>query len=180
MAEHQAAAAAFAALPGATVVLVPYTRLHPAAARLLNRHAPGHRREKIDPADYEAYWRLLAHWWREPGDLVVVEHDIGLHAGVLPGFETCVRSWCAHPYRLHRETRACLGATRFTAALKYVQPDLLDAVGADTCGEAPAKVWWRLDVRIEAELQRRGYRVHEHQPPVAHYHRYPAAGARPP
>lgn len=155
-------------------VVVPFTKLHPVTARRLNRYAPGHERVRLDPGDDEAYWRVLADAWAGTNDLVVVEHDIGIHGQVLPGFAACWQPWCGHAYRLHRETRMCLGCTRFTAELQGAEPDLLEVVGKDTSGEAPPKVWWRLDVRLQAELERRGYRQHEHLPQVAHYHRYPA------
>jgi hypothetical protein len=122
-----------------------------------------------------AYWRLLATVWREPGDLIVVEHDIGIHVGVLPGFDACPEPWCGYPYRVNRQVIACLGCTRFTAALKAAEPDLMDAVGERAEGGVMARHWCRLDVRVGDELRSRGYGQHRHEPPVAHYHRYPWA-----
>lgn len=157
----------------APVILLPYTRLHPATARLANRHAPGHVRERLDPADREAYWRLLAGAWREPGDLVLIEHDIGIHAGVVEGFAACREPWCGHAYPLDRGVMlACLGCTRFTGSLKAGEPDLIDVVGEVTGDGLPRRDWRRLDVRIGDELRRRGYSLHEHRPGVKHYHRY--------
>lgn len=156
------------------MILLPYTRLHPATARLANVYAPGHVRIRLSPGDDTAYWRLLAETWSEPGDLMVVEHDIGLRPGVVDGLAACREPWCGHPYRIHRLIAVCLGCTRFTAGLKATEPDLLDAVGRiDNDDGPPAKHWRRLDVRLADELHRRGYQVHEHQPQVAHYHRYP-------
>lgn len=155
------------------MILVPYTRLHPATSRLLNRHAPSHWRVRLDPADMSAYWSLLDAVWREPGDLVIVEHDIGISAGVVPGFTACPRPWCAHAYPLDGGVvLACLGCTRFTAALKAAEPDLLDVVGEVTGDGLPARDWRRLDVRILDELRKRGYERHQHEPSVKHYHRY--------
>lgn len=154
------------------MILLPYTRLHPTTARRANRHAPGHIRARIDPADDDAYWRLLARAWRLPDDLVVIEHDIGIHAGVVPGFTDCRQPWCGHPYLTGRQRVIALGCTRFTAKLKAAEPDLMDVVGEDATGGLPAKHWARLDVRILDELHRRGYVQHEHTPDVAHYHRY--------
>ena len=72
------------------LVLLPYTRLHPVAARLATQHAPGHVRVRLDPADPHAYWSLLARMWRQPGDLLIVEHSpallferLQLHAGAV-------------------------------------------------------------------------------------------------
>jgi hypothetical protein len=153
-------------------ILVPHTRLHPTTAILLDRHAPGHRLAALDPADLSAYWQLLADAWGEPGDLVVIEHDIGIHAGVVEGFADCRRPWCGHPYPVGSVLLVCLGCTRFTAELKAAEPDLLEVVGQDATGAMAARNWRRLDVRILDELHRRGYEQHAHRPPVAHFHRY--------
>ena len=154
------------------MILLPYTQLHPDTARLADLHAPGHVRARIDPADEAAYWALLTAAWREPGDLLVIEHDIGIHAGVVPGLTACRQPWCGHPYPIGELLLVCLGCTRFTDQLKAAEPDLLDVVGADGTGGLPARHWGRLDVRILDELRRRGYEQHRHSPPVAHYHRY--------
>jgi hypothetical protein len=154
------------------VILLPYTRLHPVTARLANAHAPGHERVRLDPDDDTAYWRLLADCWPLPGDLVVVEQDIGIHDGVVEGLTACREPWCGHPYAIGQQLLVCLGCTRFTAELKRAEPDLLEAVGRDDTGGLPARVWQRLDVRILDELRRRGYSQHRHEPPVRHYHRY--------
>lgn len=155
------------------MIILPHTRLHPATARLANRHAPGHRRVRLDPADMSAYWALLARLWQEPGELIVVEHDIGLHAGVIPGFTACPEPWCGFPYPLDRGVMlACLGCTRFRAELKAAEPDLLEVTGEVTGDGLPAKDWRRLDVRLGDELKRRGYVMHVHPGPVRHYHRY--------
>lgn len=155
------------------MILLPYTRLHPATAMLASRYAPGHVRVKLDPADDAAYWRLLATAWREPGDLTVIEHDIGIRAGVAEGFASCREPWCGHEYPLDRGVLlACLGCTRFTSQLKAAEPDLLDVVGEVAGDGLPAKDWRRLDVRTSDELKRRGYAMHVHSPTVRHYHKY--------
>ncbi len=154
------------------MIVLPYTRLHPATARLANRHAPGHVRVRLDPADPHAYWALLAEAWREPGDLLIVEQDIGIHAGVVPGLLACREPWCGHPYPIGEQVLVCLGCTRFSAALKAAEPDLLEAVGADDSGGMPARDWRYLDVKILTALRGRGYEQHRHDPPVRHYHQY--------
>jgi hypothetical protein len=154
------------------LVLVPFTRLHPVTARLLNRYAPGHVRVRLDPADDTAYWALLAKMWREPGDLLIVEQDVGIRAGVVESLTECREPWCGFPYLIGEQLLVCLGCTRFTAELKAAEPDLLDVVGEDATGGLPARVWQRLDVRILDHLRARGYRQHEHGPSVSHFHRY--------
>jgi len=156
------------------VILLPYTRLNPATARLANRYAPGHVRARIDPADDSAYWRLLAGAWGASGeDLIVIEQDVGIRFGVLGAFGACRRPWCGHPYRIGDCLRVCLGCTRFTRELQADEPDLLEQVGRISEPGLPAKDWRRLDVRIADELGRRGHAVHEHPPAVSHFHRYP-------
>jgi hypothetical protein len=157
------------------VILLPYTRLHPTTARLANAHAPGHERVRLDPDDETAYWRLLADSWPLPGDLVVIEQDVGIHAGVVEGLTGCPEPWCGHPYPIGRQLLVCLGCTKFSAELKAAEPDLLEAIGRDDTGGLPARVWQRLDVRILDHLRTRGYRQHRHEPPVRHYHKYPSA-----
>lgn len=154
------------------MILVPYTRLHPATAKLLNRYAPGHVRVRMEPEDPHAYWALLASWWRLPGDLTIVEHDVGIHATVVSELAACRRPWCGFPFPIGEQLLMCLGCTRFTAELKATEPDLLDAVGGDATGGMPARDWRYLDVKILDHLQGRGYEQHQHGPGVAHYHRY--------
>lgn len=156
------------------MIVAPYTRLHPVTARLLNQHAPGHERVRLERGDAEAYWRLLARLWREPGDLLIVEQDVGIRAGVVESLFACREPWCGFPYLVAGRVQVCLGCTRFTAALKAAEPDLLDGVGEDGTGGLPARDWRRLDVRILGHLRERGYRQHEHRPAVKHYHLYPA------
>ncbi|HWU23648.1 MAG TPA: hypothetical protein VN088_19070 [Nocardioides sp.] len=103
----------------------------------------------------------------------MVEHDVGIHAGVVGSLTECREPWCGFAYPIGAQMLVCLGATRFTAELKGAEPDLLDAVGEDATGGLPARDWRRLDVRILDHLRRRGYTQHRHEPPVAHFHKYP-------
>ena len=56
-----------------TRVVVPYVDLHPETNSRLARLAPTAIAVRIDPADTEAYWRLLVDEWNRPGDLVVID-----------------------------------------------------------------------------------------------------------
>lgn len=155
------------------MILLAYTRLHPVTARAANAHAPGHVRVKLNPADDAAYWALLAKVWREPGDLLIIEQDVGIRAGVVESLTECREPWCGFPYAIGAQLLVCLGCTRFTAELKAAEPDLLDRVGEDGTGGLPARVWQRLDVRILDHLRARGYEQHRHEPAVRHFHKYP-------
>ncbi len=156
------------------MILVPYVAgmLNPETERLLGEHAPGYERAEIDPADMSAYWRLLAEAWGDPGELIVIEHDIGVGPDVIPGFAACSQPYCTHAYPIDGHIAACLGCTRFSAALKAAEPDLLVEVGEDGSAGLPARDWRRLDVRILDALRKRGYAQHRHLPDVLHYHKY--------
>ncbi|HEY3714380.1 MAG TPA: hypothetical protein VGL39_07635 [Jatrophihabitantaceae bacterium] len=155
--------------PAEARVVVAYTNLNPETAQLLDEHAPGHIRVEIDPTDMEAYWRLLADEWTRPGDLVVVEQDIAIHADVLPGFASCRQPWCGHPYPIGMQNWIGLGCTRFTSALKQAEPDLFEVVGRpDDDQLLPARDWRHLDPLLSLELKSRGYVVHSHTPTVGH------------
>lgn len=153
-------------------VIVPYTRLHPSAAERLDAYAPGRHLMHINPADSAAYWDLLDTEWCTPGDLAIIEHDVGIHAGVLPGFRECPELWCAHEYNIAGRMLACLGCTRFRAELKAAVPDLFARMDALPFDGSPPRVWDRLDVRLAEVLADLGYAPHIHHPTVAHYHIY--------
>lgn len=154
------------------MILVPFTNLHPRTVELLDRFAPDHVRVRLDPDDPSDYWRVLAEAWAAPGDLVVVEHDVGIADGVIEQFHSCRAPWCGNPYNIGGSLLVCLGCTRFTDELKTAHPDLLETVGLVGNDGLPAKDWRRLDVRIGDELHKRGIEVHHHAPTVEHFHHY--------
>jgi hypothetical protein len=128
---------------------------------------------EIDPADMEAYWRILAEAWQQTGPTLVVEHDIGIGPGTVESLTACQEPWCGFIYELCGGVfLACLGCTRFSAELKEAEPDLLQVVGEVGNDGLPARDWRRLDVRLGDELKRRGYQLHQHEPAVLHFHEY--------
>jgi hypothetical protein len=153
--------------------------LHPDTTRLIKAHVPAGVPvvwRVLDAGAPTAYSRLLVEAWEWPGDLVIVEQDIGLHAGVIEGFQACSQPWCGHPYSIGEQSLVCLGCTRFTASLKAALPSLMAeaaAVGSEQDGGGvPAGVWQRMDVRIGAILERHGHQRHPHQPAAIHFHEY--------
>ncbi|HEY7046580.1 MAG TPA: hypothetical protein VH373_05120 [Jatrophihabitantaceae bacterium] len=144
-------------------VLVPYTRLHPETARRLARFAPDAVLRAIEIDDRTGYWRVLAEAWAWPGDLVVIEHDIGIDADVLPGFAACPEPVCARPYRWTSGDRLItgFGCVRFRAEVKQAHPELFTEVGELD--------WLLVEPRVGGELQRRVGRPHVHRPAVEHY-----------
>ena len=163
------------------IVLVPYTaeKLNPETTRLITEHVPAGTEivwREIDPTDNTAYARLLVEAWSWPGDLIIVEHDIGIVPGVIEGFDACRQPWCGHPYPIGEQSLVCLGCTRFTAHLKATLPGLMaQAAGTgheQDGGLVPAGDWRRMDVRIAAILEAHGHWRHPHQPAVQHFHDY--------
>jgi hypothetical protein len=153
-------------------VIVPHTRLDERTVALLDAHAPGWAGIELDPARPDAYQALLAAEWDRPGDLMLVEHDIGIHAGVVPGFEDCPELWCGHAYPIGEQMLVCLGCTRFRHELKQAVPDLCNRIDSLPFDGSPARDWRRMDVRLAGVLQGLGYAPHTHNPPVEHYHIY--------
>lgn len=154
-------------------VIVPHTRLDERTVALLDSHATGWVGVPLDPAQPAAYQRLLTQEWATPGDLAIVEHDIGIHAGVIPGFEACPEPWCGHAYPIGEQLLMCLGCTRFRGSLKQAVPDLFTRIDALPYDGSPAQDWRRMDVRLAGVLMGLGYTPHVHEPPVEHYHVYP-------
>lgn len=153
-------------------VIVPFTRLNPSTVYLLDRFAPGWDGIRMDPDRPGQYQDLMEAEWAAPGDFAVVEHDIGVHEGVVPGFLACPELWCAHEYNIAGQMLACLGCTRFRHGLKTAVPDLFTRIDTLPYDGAPPRDWRRMDVRLAGVLTSLGYAPHIHTPPVEHYHIY--------
>jgi hypothetical protein len=162
------------------VILAPYTlaKRSPRALRALTEHIPAGQTvewREIDPGDDRAYSRILVEAWAEPGDLVIVEHDVGIRAGVIEELQACRQPWCGFPYPIGEQLIVCLGCTKFSAHLKASLPGLMaDAagIGEEDGGGVPAGHWCRMDIRIAACLERLGHNRHRHEPAVDHFHTY--------
>jgi hypothetical protein len=126
-------------------------------------------RVALDPGDPSAYCALLTGLWAAGGTFVIVEHDIGVHADVLRGFDACPEPWCGYVYQLPGVIDAALGCTQFRTELLAAAPDAM-TVSAAKADDLPAGHWAHLDAHLRTVLESRGYRLHRHRPPVAHYH----------
>lgn len=158
------------------MILAPYTvaKQNPVARDLLIEHAPDEITwREIDPADDTAYSRILVDAWAEPGDLVIVEHDVGIRAGVIDELLACGQPWCGFEYAIGTQLLVCLGCTRFTSHLKTSLPGLMSTAASIDDSGVKAGDWRRMDVRIAGRLEALGHRRHVHSPPVDHMHRYP-------
>lgn len=124
--------------------------------------------------DAEAYFRLLRALWGEPGDLLLIEHDIVPAAAVTGAMAACLRPWCTSPYRIaHSWLDEGLGCVKLAARLKQRHPRLMDELGETAGDGSPAKDWHRLDTRLAHLLRDHGYRPHAHRR-SEHLHDYEA------
>lgn len=160
-------------------IVVPYTLasdpgvergLHPLCERALARYAP--EAEMFDLGNRpDAYHELLCEVWAAGEAFLVVEHDVEIHADVVPELEACPEPWCLYPYGIGFPPRPCdcaLGCTRFSADLIAAVPDLMRSL--------PCRDWRRQDCEISPRLRRDGFTPHVHVPPVRHHHVYPGPG----
>jgi hypothetical protein len=162
-------------------VVCPFVTIHPATEAALIAHAPQVERISVAHSDL-AYCELLTRLWAEGESFLIVEHDIEIHAAVVPDAVACPEPWCVWPFPgpgfwdtagndpLLYES---LGCTRFSAALMAAEPDALTVAGAMNAG-LRAGDWRRMDVSILPTLRARGYEPHTHWPAVVHHHRYSA------
>jgi hypothetical protein len=123
-----------------------------------------------------AYWNAILERWNGEEALMVIEHDIEIHEGVVPGFRECEQPWCAHAYEITTPgnwTTRALGCTRYSAeAQRIVPPDTILAV-AHSCSRCDGKpgCWAHIDGQIAQALEEAGVSVHEHRPPVTHWNK---------
>lgn len=82
------------------MILCCYTNLHPATRSSLAILAPSAELIDVSGSPY-AYWEQISKRWNGVSDLIVVEQDIEIHPGVIPGFADCPEPWCVYPYQIH-------------------------------------------------------------------------------
>lgn len=110
-------------------VVVPYAPgyLNPATALWAYQDDHPVTFYSLPADDPYAYADLLRRLWREPGDLVVVEHDVIPPVGSITALLDCMRPWCTHPHWVAtRYVDDSLGLARFHRGLKHAMPDLAD------------------------------------------------------
>ena len=159
----------------ATDVWCPHVTIHPDTRAALDEYAPGWVGHELDPADMTAYSRWMVDRWADGIDLTIVEHDIVIHEGVLPGFADCPDPWCLYPYSgpARQVLAQSLGCVRFRAGLLTAIPLAVKASSAvNDSGDLPPGDWRRLDIRLAGVLRGNGYTPHVHEPMVGHRHHY--------
>lgn len=145
--------------------------LHPLCEQALAKYAPDAEMHYVGTR-HDAYRELLDEVWRDGKSFLVVEHDIEIHADVIPEALDCAEPWCAWQYVVGSDpngfVETSLGCTRFSA-------DLLRDFPAGISG-LPVRDWRRIDCELSPRLRTAGYAPHVHLPAVLHHHAYPAPG----
>lgn len=159
-------------------VVVPHTPsgLRATTRTDLARFAPHHELHDTSSSD-TAYYDAFTSWWLTGETFLVVEHDMGLRADVLPSLEACSNLWCGFTYHIGPpdggDEVVALGCTRFRAELLQTYPDV-PARLAEMQDTLPPRHWLRLDCRLDALLRTlTGRTVCRHNPPLPHYHYEP-------
>lgn len=113
-----------------------------------------------------SYAEALAVRWLGLDDLVVIEHDIVVHAAVLSEFRSCREPWCVFPYDLSPDNPIDrgLGCARFTAEAQRLVP--FTAVLATPVCE-PGH-WRHLDGQVAEAFESADIERHVHGPSVEH------------
>lgn len=109
------------------------------------------------------YHETLERYWSSQAPFIVIEQDVVPTEHVRDAFDSCAEPWCVFVGELSvGYTPGWLGCARFSGDLLRAEPDAMTEAGrADTSGP-PARVWWRIDVRLDRILRDRGYRPHVH------------------
>ena len=146
--------------------------LSPLCERALSRYAPD--AELIDLGTrHDAYRELLEELWQDGESFLIVEQDVEIHEAVIPELGACQEPWCLYAYNIGwppAPVRSALGCVRFSAHLLAEYPNAI--------ADLPVRGWNQLDSMIYPRLREAGFRPHEHEPLVAHHHRYPAPGGK--
>jgi hypothetical protein len=156
------------------VVLCCPVVYHREARDSLFRYAPDAVVIPLTTADFRGWWREIKVYYGVE-DLITVEHDNILHAGVLPQFGACPELWCLFPYR----HPGCgdgwmdsgVGCTRFRKEIVEFMPvSLVEAQGGSCsrCEGVDPSCWIHVDGRFNDAGRVAGLRPHVHWPSVGH------------
>lgn len=166
-------------------VLVSHTgSVQADCALALRRYAHGRPGIRVEYEDCSgpvtAYGEAIAARWAGDHDLVLVEHDNEITAGVLPSFAACPEPWCVYGYEVFAPpwTWRCetgLGCTKFSAGLRR-QFDFPALVMRGPCAECGCmhNSWGVLDYRTALLLGTR-FQLSPHvHGTIRHFHPYQA------
>jgi hypothetical protein len=148
-------------------ILCCYTTLAPRTRHTL----PSGTEMVCTAGDPYAYSAEIRSRWDGSASLVIIEHDIVIHPGVISGFAACRSPWCAFPYQPYAySARGMLGCARFTpAAQQAVTPAQIAAAPGDCPEHGPRTgCWHQIADQVTAALETAGIAVCEHHPLVDH------------
>lgn len=140
--------------------------LRPETRASILRYAPD--TEFLDfTGDDFAYWKAIKERWTGKEGLVVIEQDMVITEEIISSFRSCDKDWCSFGYTAaphHGRVTACLGCTKFSAALQR-ELDL------STVNNGVDISWPEIDVNLAVALELHKFRPHDHGE-VTHLHEY--------
>jgi hypothetical protein len=186
------------------MVVVPYVRgmLRPEVAAAVCREWPEAVLWEHEDGHGWTLPNLLRRWWREPGELVIVEQDAVPPPGAIASILACGREWCFHPAWIqNRYADRTHNLVRYSERLRRRLPQAADYALAPnpfwrqrTCLRAGEENPWpedrpeswptsirrqTADTALALQLLRLGVEPHRHLPPVRHLHDYTREGGEP-
>lgn len=147
-------------------IICLYNQLHPLTVKAIEAHAP--QTEFIDTSGSDfAYWEAIAAHWTGEDDLMLIEHDVEIHAQTVPQFEECENLWChfSYPYR-GGVTVMATGCTRYRAELQR-KVSTADILAEPSYRGIPGH-WEYMDATIGNAFAKKGIGICTHSPPVGH------------
>jgi hypothetical protein len=155
-------------------VVVPYEpEVHPLTQKAIDAYAPEAELVRLGDSRY-AYWELLCRLWAGGDAFAIVEHDIEIHAEVMPVFRECPEPWCTFAYPGQFNSLAtALGCVRFSKRLLAECPGLMENLDSHRgTHSALTHSWSALDSHVRDDLGRLRVPTHVHYPMVGHHHEY--------
>jgi hypothetical protein len=147
-------------------ILCLFNEVHPLTRAAIEKYAP--QTEYVDTSGSEtAYWEAVRTNWNGTEDLMLIEHDVEIHAQVVPQFEACENLWCHFPYPYRGGlTNMATGCTRYRAEMqRIVSPE--DILAEKSYRGVPGH-WEYLDCTMANAFSKKGLGVCDHSPPVGH------------
>lgn len=147
-------------------ILCLYNQVHPLTRAAIARYAP--QTEYIDTSGSDfAYWEAIRDHWTGEEDLMLIEHDVEIHAQVIPQFEACENIWCHFPYPYRGGvTSMATGCTRYRKELQQmVTPE---EILAEPSYRGIPGHWEYMDCTMANAFARKNVGVCNHSPPVGH------------
>lgn len=117
---------------------------------------------ELPAGDEHAYRRMIAYYWRQGEDFMVVEPDILIREDVIDAFMDCDCEYGCFPYAWLTDVGPALGCTWFRSSFLEEYPEAVLETGLVS--------WRQLDVVLMRHVLARKYheQPHVHLPAVQH------------